>query len=273
MKSTISVIQEQIKYFYLVRRLSLYELISSNKNNYLGIAWEIINPLIQIMIYWFVFGYGIRQREPILVGNGLEVPFLQWMLPGIIIWFFFYQSTIEASKSIYTRLKMLSKMKFPMSIIPNFVIFSKFYIHLVMLIVTMLVMQISGYYISIYYLQIFYFTFATFMFVYALALITSTLSTFVRDVQMFLQATLRMVLYLSPILWTITTLPESLQIIMKINPLFYVIEGYRAGFLGLGWYFIDQWQYTLYFWIVTAVLLLIGSILHMKFRRHFIDFI
>lgn len=273
MKSAISVISEQMKYFYLIRRLSLYELISSNKNNYLGMAWEIINPLIQIMIYWFVFGYGIRQRQPIEVIEGLHVPFLQWMLPGIIIWFFFYQSTIEASKSIYSRLKMLSKMKFPMSIIPNFVIFSKFYTHLIMLLVTMIVLQISGFNINIYYLQIVYFTFSTFMFIYALALITSTLATFVRDVQMFLQATLRMLLYLSPILWTVSTLPESLQIIMKINPLFYVIEGYRAGFLGIGWYFIDQWQYTLYFWTVTIVLFLIGSILHMKFRRHFIDFI
>lgn len=273
MKSAISVIREQIKYFYLIRRLSLYEIKSANKNNYLGMAWEIINPLIQVAIYWFVFGYGIRQREPIEVADGMYVPFLQWMLPGIIIWFFFYLSTIDASKSIYSRLKMLSKMKFPMSIIPNFVIFSKFYVHIVMVVITMIILQISGYYINIYYLQIVYFTFSTFVFIYALALITSTLATFIRDVHMFLQATLRMLLYLSPILWTITTLPESLQIIMKINPLFYVIEGYRSGFLGLGWYFIDQWQYTLYFWAVTLILLFIGSMLHIKFRKHFIDFI
>ncbi|WNF37329.1 ABC transporter permease [Bacillaceae bacterium IKA-2] len=273
MKSMYLVIQEQIKYFYLVRRLSLYEIKSKNKNNFLGMAWEIINPLIQITIYWFVFGYGIRERQPIEVAEGMYVPFLQWMLPGIIIWFFFYQSTIEASKSIYTRLKMLSKMKFPMSVIPNIVIFAKFYTHLIMVLVTFLILQFSGYSINIYYLQIVYFAFATFMFIYSLALITSTLATFVRDVQMFLQAVLRMLLYLSPILWTISTLPASIQIIMKINPLYYLIEGYRHAFLGLGWYFIDQWQYTLYFWIVTVALFLIGSILHIKFRKHFIDFI
>ncbi len=273
MKAALSVIQEQVKHFYLIRRLSLYEMKSSNNNNYLGMAWEIINPLIQIMIFWFVFGYGIREREAIEVVEGMHVPFLQWMLPGIIVWFFFFHSTIQGSKSIYSRLKMLSKMNFPMSVIPNIVIFSQFYIHVILAVITIVVLHFSGYPINIYYLQFIYFILATFVFTYSLALITSTLSTIIRDVQMFLQATLRMLLYLSPILWTISTLPDPIQVIMKINPLYYLIEGYRAGFLGLGWYFIDQWQYTLYFWTVTIVLLLIGSALHMKFRRHFIDFL
>ncbi|MDQ0254503.1 teichoic acid transport system permease protein [Evansella vedderi] len=273
MKSVFTVIGEQIKHFYLIRRLSIYEMKSSNNNNYLGMAWEVIHPLIQVVIYWFVFGYGIRQREPIEVADGMLVPFLQWMLPGIIVWFFFYQSTIQGSKSIYSKLGMLSKMNFPMSVIPNIVIFSQFYIHIIMLAITFLVLNISGYFVSIYYLQLVYFIFATFAFTFALALITSTLSTIVRDVHMLLNATLRMVLYLSPILWTISTLPESVQIIMKINPLYYIIEGYRSAFLGLGWYFIEQWQYTLYFWGVTLLLLTIGASIHIKFRRHFIDFL
>ncbi|MCP8617484.1 ABC transporter permease [Salirhabdus salicampi] len=273
MKSAITVIKEQFKHFYLIRRLSLYELKSSNNNNYLGMAWEIINPLIQVMIYWFVFGYGIRQREAIEVADGMAVPFLQWMLAGIIIWFFFYQSTIQASKSIYTRLRMLSKMNFPMSVIPNYVIFSQFYIHIVMALITIIIFQFSGYPINVYYIQLIYFLFATFAFIYALALITSTLSTIVRDVHMFLNATLRMLLYLSPILWTLTVLPSSIQTIMKLNPLYYLIEGYRSGLLGLGWYFVEHWQYTLYFWGLTLLLFFVGASLHVKFRRHFIDFL
>lgn len=273
MSSARTVIKEQIKYFYLIRRLSLYELKSANKNNYLGMAWELINPLIQVAIYWFVFGFGIRQREAVELVSGLEVPFLQWMLVGIIIWFFFYQSTIQASKSIYSRLRMLSKMNFPMSVIPNFIIFSKFYIHLAMMSVTIVILVLTGYPINIYYLQLPYFILATFAFTYSLALITSTLSTIVRDVHMFLNATLRMILYLSPILWTISSLPEPIVLIMKLNPLHYLIEGYRAGFFGLGWYFIDQWEYTLYFWILTIILFVLGSNLHVKFRRHFIDFL
>lgn len=272
MRSAITVIKEQIEHFYLVRRLSLYELKSKNKSNYLGMAWEIINPVIQIMIYWFVFG-SIRQRADIEVIPGFEVPFIFWLLGGFILWTFFYQSTIQGSKSIYTRIRILSKMNFPMSIIPNIVIFSQFYIHLIMLGITFLIFQFAGYYVSIYILQLLYFIFATFCLIFAISLITSTLSTIIRDVHMFLNATLRMLLYLSPILWQITILDDPLPTIMKLNPLYYLIEGYRSALFGLDWYFIVHWKYTLYFWAVVVVLFFIGSLLHIRFRRHFIDYL
>ncbi len=272
MRSAIKVIHEQIQNFYLIQRLSLYELKSKNKNNYLGMAWEIINPLIQILIYWFVFG-SIRQRADIEVIPGTEVPFIHWLLAGFILWTFFYQSTIQGSKSIYTRLRMLSKMSFPMSVIPNIVIFSQFYIHIVMLGITFFIFQLSGYFVTVYFLQIVYFIFASFCLIFAISLITSTLSTIIRDVHMFLNATLRMLLYLSPILWQITILDEPLPTIMKLNPLYYLIEGYRSALFGLDWYFIVHWQYTLYFWGVVIVLFLFGAALHVKFRRHFIDYL
>lgn len=274
MKSAITVVKEQIANFYLIRRLSLYELKSRNRNNYLGMAWEVINPSIQIMIYWFVFG-SIRSRADVEVGNGTEVPFILWLLSGFILWMFFYQSTIQSSRSIYSRLRMLSKMNFPMSVIPNFVIFSQFYIHLFMLGITVLIFQFAGYSINVYYLQFVYLVFATFCLIYSISLITSTLSTIVRDVHMLLNATLRMLLYLSPILWPITAIIEGpiLQLILKLNPLFYLIEGYRSAFFGIDWYFIVHWQYTLYFWGLVTTLLIIGSILHVKFRKHFIDYL
>ncbi|BBU38257.1 MAG: ABC transporter permease [Bacillaceae bacterium] len=274
MKSAITVIKEQINHFYLIRRLSLYELKSKNKNNYLGMAWEVINPLIQILIYWFVFG-SIQKRADIQVIPGMDVPFIAWLMGGFILWTFFYQSTIQGSKSIYTRLAMLSKMNFPMSAIPSFVIFSQFYVHLFMLIIVLILLQFMGYFINVYYLQLIYFMFATICLLFAVSLIMSTLSTIIRDVHMFLNATLRMFLYLSPVLWPISAVLDNATIItiLKLNPLYYLIEGYRSAFFGTEWYFITNWQYTLYFWGLVIVLFLFGSMLHMKFRRHFIDYL
>src|SRR5690606_14631732 len=138
-KSVITVLTEQVKYFYLLRRLALYEIKIANKNNYLGLAWELINPAIQIFIYWFIFGFGIRERQPI-EGD----PFFPWMLSGIVIWFFFNPSIIEGSKSIFQRVKMLSKMNFPMSLIPNIIIFSKFYSHIGLLVIVMILLNFLG---------------------------------------------------------------------------------------------------------------------------------
>lgn len=273
MKSAITVIKEQIDHFYLIRRLSLYELKSKNRNNYLGIAWEVINPIIQILIYWFVFGT-LRDRAPIEIG-GEKVPFFSWLLAGFFLWIFCYQSIIQGSKSIYTRLRLLSKMNFPMSIIPNFAIFSNFYVHLITVFLSIILLQFMGYFVNIYYLQFFYFIFAAFSLMFAISLITSTISTIIRDVHMFLSSTLRMLLYVSGVLWPITKLNDLpiLVTILKLNPIYYLIEGYRSAFFGTEWYFITNWEYTVYFWVLVIVLFLIGSKLHVKFRRHFIDYL
>lgn len=273
MKSLFKLIQEQIEYFYLARRLSLYELKSSNKNNYLGMMWELLNPLTQILIYWFVFGT-LRNRAPVIV-NGEEVSFIIWLIVGFLVWIFFYQSSIQASKSIYSRLRMLSKMNFPMSVIPNIPIFSKMYIHIGMLVIAFVIYQFAGYYVTIYFVQVIYFMICLYVLTFAFGLIMSTLSTIVRDVHLFLNSTLRMGLYVSGVLWPLSLLSDfpKIMTLLKFNPLVYVIEGYRYAFLGSGWYIVEHWKYGLYFWAVVIILLIIGSVLHMRFRRNFIDYL
>lgn len=276
MKSAIKVIKEQIEHFYLIRRLSVYELKSKNKNNYLGTAWEVLNPSIQILIYWFVFGT-LLLRKPIVI-DGVSIPFIYWLMSGFFLWIFFYQSTIQGSKSIYSRLRMLSKMNFPMSIIPSYIIFSQLYVHMIMVAATTIIIYpLGGFRFSVYYLQILYFMAASIVLIFAIALIMSTLSTIIRDIHMLLNSTLRMFLYLSGVLWPITILQDTnypfIMQIMKLNPLYYLIEGYRTAFFGSEWYFAINWEYSLYFWGVVLVLLMFGSMLHVKFRRHFIDYL
>lgn len=271
--AAVTVLKEQIKHFYLIRRLSVYELKSKHRNHYLGFLWEIINPSIQLLIYWFVFSTILR-REPIEI-HGEEVPFFLWLLAAFFLWTFFYQATIEGSKSIYSRLRMLSKMNFPLSVIPNYVIFSKFYIHLIMLGITIILFHLNGYIVNIYYLQLLYFIVAAFALIFSISLITSTLSTIVRDVHMLLNAVLRMLLYLSGVLWPLSMLSDwpIIYELLELNPLYYIIEGYRYALFGLDWYMLTHWPYTLVFWGIVLVLFLIGSMLHVSFRRHLIDYL
>ncbi|RFU66847.1 ABC transporter permease [Bacillus sp. V59.32b] len=266
MKSMFTVIKEQIQNFYLVRRLSVYEMKITNSNNYLGSLWEIINPMIQILIYWFVFGFLIKTGPR----DGTE--FFPWLLSGIIVWFFVNQATIEASKSIYSKLAMVSKMSFPMSVIPSYVIFARLYQHLMLLGISILILCITGIFPSVYIVQIPYFLFAVVALLISFSLITSTLSTIIRDVHMMVPSFLRILFYLTPILWIRDDLPDWIMAIMKANPLFYIVQGYRATLLGESWYFIEHWQYTLYFWVIVIVLFIVGSSLHLKFRDRFVDF-
>jgi teichoic acid transport system permease protein len=268
MKSTLIVIKEHIKNFYLVIRLSLFELKSTNNNQYLGMLWEIINPMILIGIYWFVFGYGIRG------GKGVDgIDYLPWMLTGIVVWFFISQALIQGSKSIYSRISIISKMNFSMSVIPSYVILSRIYQHFLITIIAMLILLFYGYMPSIYLIQLPYFMIATILVLVAISLITSTLSTIIRDVHNILQSVVRILFYLTPILWTIEKLPEPIQFFMKANPFYYLVEGYRAALLGTNWYLVDHSFYTFYFWILVFGLLIVGSVLHVKFRNRFMDFL
>lgn len=267
MKSVLTIIKEQFNSIYLISRLSAYEVKSANKSHYLGILWEIINPMIQIAVYWFVFGH-ITTRK----GED-NIAYFPWLLAGIVIWFFINPAITQGSKSIYSRIKMVSKMSFPMSIIPTYVIIAKFYQHLMLLVVIMVILQFYGFSISLHYFELVYYMFAAIALTLSVSLITSTLSMIVRDVQMIVQAIMRMMIYLSPILWPPTGGMAKYQGILKINPIYYIVEGYRNSLLGEKWYLVAEWHYTIYFWVVILVLFTIGSIMHLKFRNRFVDFL
>ncbi|PEQ82860.1 teichoic acid ABC transporter permease [Bacillus sp. AFS006103] len=276
MKSMITIVKEQISSFYLILRLSAFELKSANTNNYLGRFWEILNPMIQLTIYWFVFGAGIRKGREVPMDNGLHVPFFIWMVTGMIVWFFVNPAISASSRSIYSRIQLISKMSFPMSVIPSFVIMANFYTHVMLIAVVTIFLQFTDYKLTVYFIQLPYFMLATLLFLLGLALITSTLSTIVRDVQQVVQSILKMLLYLTPFLWHVDHLMIKgidYTFLLKINPLYYIVEGYRAALLGTTWYPLEYPQYTLYFWIIIILLFMIGSVLHLKFRNRFVDYL
>lgn len=274
MVSIGKVLKEQIDNFHLVKRLSLYELKIQNRNNYLGVLWEIINPTIQILIYWFVFGIVQNRHSVESVRGDKEIPFIIWMLAGVVLWFFIYPAITQGSRSIYSRLRMVSKMNFPLSAIPAYVILSLLYPQLLLMGVIIVLFQFIGYPISIYYIQLPYFLCGTILLLFAMSLITSTISTIVRDFHMMLTAFMRILLYITPILWTVDRFEGTIfQKVMFLNPFYYVIEGYRYALLGEGWFITAHPYITLYFWGTVFLVLLIGSYLHVRFRRHFIDFL
>ena len=140
---------------------------------------------------------------------------------------------------------------------------------LVILAVILLIYKINS---GIFLLQLPYYLICTLVFLYSFTLLSSTISTIVRDYQLILQSIIRMMLYLLPILWDMSNLPNIIVTILKLNPIFYLIEGFRNTFLGLEWFY-DDILYTLYFWLVTFIILMFGSILHLKFRSRFVDYL
>ena len=267
MKAVIEILKEQIKYVNLIFRLASYDIKSKYHEHYLGIAWQFLNPAVRVFVYWFVFGLGIRGGKP--VG---DTPFFIWLLVGLIPWFFISPSIVQGSNSVYQKVSLVSKMKFPVSILPSITIVGQLFNFLVMLVLLGLIVTFYGVNPGIYLLQLPYYILCVILFLFSLTLLFSTIATIFRDFQVMLQSLIRMLMYVLPIIWDTSKLPVLYQNLLKLNPIYYLITGFRDTFFGHKWFFED-WVYMSYFWITTLLILYIGSQVHIKFRKQFVDYI
>jgi teichoic acid transport system permease protein len=262
------VLKEQIFHLNLIFRLSFYEVKGKYNMHYLGVFWQILNPAVQIAIYWFVFGLGIRGGAP--VGG---TPFFLWLLAGIVPWLFFSPTVTQASNSVHTKISLVSKMKFPVSILPSIRIVGNSFSFILMLIATVIILALNGKSSGIYLLQLPYYLLCLYVLLFGISLLLATLTTIIRDIANIVQSTMRVMMYMLPILWNVEErLPEVVVTFLKLNPVFYLIDGFRNALIGGTWFYEDV-AYMIYFWLFTILILFIGSSVHMKFRHKFVDYI
>lgn len=263
------IVREQFENLNLIFRMATFDVKGMYQLHYLGTFWQFLNPAIQVSIYWLVFGIGLRNGAP--VG---DVPFFLWLLMGLIPWFFISPSIIQGANSIYQKVSLVSKMNFPVSILPTIKIVSNSFQFVILLLILQIILLIYGIKPSVYLLQLPYYIICLYVFLFSFAILSSTIATIVRDFQMLLQSMMRMLLYMSPVLWNPAgdMVPDFLSNLLKLNPLYYIIEGFRSSMLGQGWFFEDL-TYTAYFWALTFAFLYIGTKVHMKFRDNFMDYL
>lgn len=262
-----SILKEQVTHLGLIFRLALYEIKSNYQMHYLGILWQLLNPLIQVGVYWFVFGLGVRQGAPIG-----DTPFIVYLLSGLIPWFFINQTITKGSNSIYSKVNLVSKMKFPVSILPSITIVSNVFNFVIMLVIFQFILFLYSINAGIYLLQLPYYLFSMVLFIYAFTLLSSTISALVRDFQLMVQSLMRMLFFLTPIFWSMDSFPDEFQRLIELNPFTYIINGFRDTFLGNGWFYED-WIYMFYFWSFTLLILFLGSMLHNNFKNKFVDYL
>lgn len=269
MNNVMLIIKEQIDNFGIISRVSKYEEKATYQSHYLGLMWQFLNPLIQIGIYYLIFGVGLNGARDV---DG--VPFIVWMLIGIIVWFFINTSLLGGSNSIYNKVAMVSKMKFPVSILPSINITSNLVSYGWMMGILLVVMLGFGIYPTVYWIQYIYYFICMIAFLFAMGVMNSTITILVRDYHIMLQSILRLLFYVSGPIWDIQSrnFPDWLIDTLQLNPIYYLINGFRETFLSQGWFFQAP-TLALVFWGIIVIILLVGSHLHMKFRARFVDFI
>lgn len=268
MKSVFFVIKENFTNFYRIVSIAKYELLAEMRESRLGVFWNFANPMIQIATFWFVFGIGIRK------GRGIgTISFLPWMVVGITVWFFVSPCITKGVNCIYEKRNIITKMKFPVSILPATIVLKELFNHLIMLFIILTILIVRGHQPNWMWLQIFYYMLCAICFSISLGMITSVLNMFTRDVKKLVVSLMRMLMYITPILWTMENLTgqyEEFKVLMKMNPLYYIVEGYR-GSLFFHDSFLNHPAQTAFFWGVVILMFVIGSNLMYRFKHKFID--
>jgi len=261
----------------LIWTVARYNNKAQFQGHYLGIAWEILDPLIQIIINFFIFG-GIRPRNDVNVGLGLSyivVGFFPWMLVGTVAWMFMNKVTLTGATSVSSKMKMVAKLQFPISVLPAMTLASRTVAYLAMTVVMIVVLLFNGFGPSLYWLQAIYYMFAMYVFMYFFALLNSTLTILSKDYIQILRPVMRFMMFFSGVIWRlneIRNLPNWFVQLMDLNPFSYIITGFRFTFFGQA-FFWEHWETTVFFWLLMLVLALGSTHLHLKLRAKFVDLV
>lgn len=248
----------------LIIELSKSDFKKRYFGSYLGIIWAFIQPLISLLLFWFVFQVGFRST-PID-----DAPFILWLACAIIPWNFFADAVQTSTNSVIENSFLVKKVVFKLEILPVIKIYSALFVHLFFILFLLVMFFLYGYSFSLYYLQIFYYLFASILLVLGISWITSSVVLFFKDTAQIVIMFVQFGFWLTPIFYSINTIPERYQFLLKLNPMYYITDGYRRIFIYKQWFWQDM-KLTIYFWIVTIILLFTGYFLYRKLKPHFAD--
>ncbi len=240
------------------------DLKSRVAGSFLGIFWVFFQPFVTIVIFWFVFEIGFKSRP---VEN---FPFILWLSCGMFPWFFFAEALITSTNSITENSYLVKQVAFRVSMLPIVKILSSLIIHFFFIVILFIMFMLYGYYPDAYSLQLFYYLAAMIILLTGLSWITSSTVLFFRDIGQFIQAILQFLFWGTPIFWSLNIIPEQYHTVLKMNPLYYIANGYRESLVSKVWI----WEHpvlTVYFWTVTVSLFFLGAAFFKKLRPHFGD--
>ena len=185
-------------------------------------------------------------------------------------WFYFSEALNNGTNALLEYNYLVKKVVFKISILPIIKIIAATFIHVFFVCLLLIVVAIYGYYPTIYTIQIIYYSFCLFIFVLALSYTTCAVVVFFRDLSQIISIGLQIGMWATPILWNLDALSSEWIMILKLNPLVYIVNGYRSAIYEKEWFFQDFFS-TMYFWIVTVVLFGLGAVIFKRLKVHFAD--
>jgi lipopolysaccharide transport system permease protein len=249
----------ELLYFFIWRDLKV-----RYKQTVLGVLWAVIQPVITVTIFSYVFG-------SLEFAKATTVPYPVLAFIGMFLWLLFSNIVTSVGNSIVSNQNIVQKVYFPNILIPlsaTVVSIVDCLIMLVVLIVAFIIFKTS---ISLpFLLMLFLGLILTTMFGFGAGLVLGALNVKYRDVRYILPFLIQVLFFLSPVIYTAASLPKRFAPWLMINPLFGIINGVRdslPSFHNISW---SNFGLAI---VVTLIIFIIGLFVFNNLEREFSDLI
>lgn len=233
--------------------------------SYLGRVWAYVQPVITILLYWFVFQFGLRS------GSVSNHPFILFLMSGMVPWFYFSEALGGATGSLVEYNYLVKKVVFNVGFLPALKVVSSLFVHLFFVGMVSVMCLLYGYSFDLYMLQIVYYIVCMAFLVLGISYITAACTVFFRDMSQIVNILLTIGVWLTPIMWNpAATMPIQIQKLFKLNPVYYIVDGYRDALLDKIWFW-DKPVWSIYFWCFAITVYLIGVKMFNRLKVHFSD--
>ena len=201
----------------------LYELIIRDmklryKRSILGIIWSLINPLAQLLVLQFIFGFVLR----------LNIPnYASFMFVGLLVWSWFQSALFSATSVIIDNPDLIKRPGFPVAILPIVPVTTHLIHFLLAIPILLIFLLLGGFRLDESILALPLVISVQFLLTLSFSYIIATIHVSFRDTQYLLGIGLMLGFYLSPIFYETNAIPKSLQWVYRLNPMVDLIDMYR----------------------------------------------
>lgn len=255
----------------LIWKLAKNDFKKRYAGSYLGFVWALVQPVVTVVMYWIVFDVVFDTRSQ-MVSSGVEVPYVLFLTAGLVPWFYFSEGITNGTHALLEYSYLVKKVVFKISILPIIKLIAATFIHVFFVAVLLFIAILYGYTPNLYTLQVIYYSICLFVLMLAMSYCTCAIVVFFRDLAQIINIGLQVGMWATPILWNIGMLDNypHLKILFKLNPLTYIVNGYRSAIYEECWFF-EHFYSSTYFWIFTVTLFCIGSLIFKRLKVHFAD--
>ncbi len=252
---------------HLIWKLAKNDFKKRYAGSYLGAVWAMVQPVVTVVMYYIVFEVIMDSSRQLADDS---VPYVLFLTAGLVPWFYFTEALQNGTNAMLEYNYLVKKVVFKISILPIIKIIAATFIHVFFVCVLLIIAALYGCYPSLYTIQLVYYSFCLFVLVLGICYTTCAVMVFFRDIGQIINIVLQIGMWATPILWDINGISPKVQMLVKINPLVYIVNGYRSAIYEKTWFFEDFYS-TMYFWIITVVFFGLGALVFKRLKVHFSD--